>query len=178
MLPIYQAEALWLAFKTDYPCALKVGTGKINAISGASWTPIFGKNPQDYVILPEQPWLDGYCVKKGSIRQFVAMPLGEGYTAEEQVTGSGEHGGIQLQIYPLKSKLYFEETIKPRFPRTLADILPHLIPRQSRVTGAAPFRPYAELQPPPFILMKMLPTEMGLGAGGSIRQEIYQDGRP
>jgi hypothetical protein len=31
------------------------------------------------VVLPEQPWLDGYCVEKGYIRQFVAMPLGEGY---------------------------------------------------------------------------------------------------
>jgi len=177
MLPIYQAEALWLAFKTDYPCALKVGTGKINAVSGASWTPVLGKNPQDYVILPEQPWLDGYCVKKGCIRQFVAMPIGEGYTAEEQVTGSGEHGGIQLQIYPLKAKLYFEETIKPRFPRTLIDILPRLIPPLERATmsGASSGRPVSAARP-------LRPDEdaldMGLGAGGRIRQEIYQDGRP
>ncbi len=28
------------------------------------------------------------------IRQFVAMPLGEGYTAEEQLTGEAQHGGL------------------------------------------------------------------------------------
>jgi hypothetical protein len=48
------------------------------------------------VVVPEQPWLDGYCVEKGIIRQFVAMPLGAGYTAEEQISGKAEHGGLQI----------------------------------------------------------------------------------
>ena len=39
--------------------------------------------------------LDGYCVGKGISRQFVAMPLGEGYTAKEQLSGAAEHGGLQ-----------------------------------------------------------------------------------
>ena len=32
------------------------------------------------------------------IRQFVAMPLGAGYTAEEQITGEAEHGGLQIVV--------------------------------------------------------------------------------
>ena len=56
--------------------------------------------------MPEQPWLDGYCVEKGIIRQFVAMPLGEGYTAEEQLTGAAEHGGLQILAYPMKAERY------------------------------------------------------------------------
>ena len=41
---------------------------------------------EDYFEVPEQPWLDGFCTGSGVVRQFVAMPLGSGYTVEEQVT--------------------------------------------------------------------------------------------
>ena len=56
--------------------------------------------------MPEQPWLDGYCVEKGVIRQFVAMPLGAGYTVEEQLTGAAEHGGLQIIAFPMKRERY------------------------------------------------------------------------
>ena len=72
-LPMYQAEALWINFHGEYPCAVKVATGKIDAITGEEWTGAINKEPQDYAVIPEQPWLDGYCVDKGYIRQFVAM---------------------------------------------------------------------------------------------------------
>ena len=57
-------------------------------------------------MIPKQPWLDGFCVEKGIIRQFVAMPLGEGYTAEEQITGEAEHGGLQIEIFPMKREVF------------------------------------------------------------------------
>jgi hypothetical protein len=63
-------------------------------------------DPQDYVVIPDQPWLDGYSVSEEFIRQFVAMPLGEGYTAEEQITGEAEFGGLQILAYPLKAEIY------------------------------------------------------------------------
>ena len=75
--------------------ALRVAAGKIDAVTGKEWSPGLHKRPQDYLLIPEQPWLDGYCVEEGVIRQFVAMPLGAGYTAEEQLTGEAEHGGLQ-----------------------------------------------------------------------------------
>ena len=37
---------------------------------------------QNYCVLPKQPWLDGINYGDGYIRQFVAMPLGKGYTVE------------------------------------------------------------------------------------------------
>ena len=42
------------------------------------------------------------------IRQFVAMPQGQGFTAEEQITGTAEHGGLQIIVYPMKRE-YYEE---------------------------------------------------------------------
>lgn len=115
MMPIYQAEALWLRFdaehidrrETAYPFAIKVATGKHCAVSGDAWRDGLTRNPQNYMVAPKQPWLDGYVVEKGKIRQFVAMPLGAGYTAEEQISGKAEHGGLQLAVYPMNRLFHF-----------------------------------------------------------------------
>ena len=96
MLPMYQSEAMWVYFNSveieghwvPYPFAVKIAAGKIDAVTGQDWTNGLHPNPQDYMVVPEQPWLDGFCVEKGVIRQFVAMPLGAGYTAEEQLKGT------------------------------------------------------------------------------------------
>ena len=107
IVPMHQAEALWINFGfRNYPCAVKIATGKICAVTGDGWVDHLNGDPQDYIVLPEQPWLDGYCVEKGVIRQFVAMPLGDGYTAEEQLTGAARHGGLQLLVCPMKRERY------------------------------------------------------------------------
>ena len=145
-LPMYQAEAMWLNFDGDYPMAVKVAAGKINAVTGEGWENELSSKPQDYVVVPDQPWLDGFSVMKGMIRQFVAMPLGKGYTAEEQLTGEAEHGGLQIVVYPLKASFYKRETEEDYRPMAYAPL---------RVSS-----------PPP---------EMGLAPGGMMRQEIYED---
>lgn len=127
MMPMYQSEALWLNFEnsflsdrgTAYPFAIKIATGKINAVNGQEWTNGLDKREQDYVVSPAQPWLDGYCVEKGLIRQFVAMPLGAGYTAEEQITGEAEHGGMQLIVYPMKAAEFEKRFPKRKFDRVM-----------------------------------------------------------
>jgi len=118
LMPMYQAEALWLSFRAStYPFALKVGTGKINAVTGALWSAPLRNRPQDYLALPDQPWLDGYCVEKGVIRQFVAAPLGKGITVEEQLTGKDEWGGIQLLAYPMKSDRFAQLETDGQLPQ-------------------------------------------------------------
>ena len=161
LLPMWQAEALWLNFdspdldgrESPYPFALKIATGKISALTGDPWQRGLHRNPQDYLVVPEQPWLDGYCVEKGIIRQFVAMPLGEGYTAEEQLTGKAEFGGMQIEIFPMRPEIFAK-----RFPR---------IERRAEVDYAA--GEYPELS------ACGAPAAMGLAPGGRMRQEIYED---
>ena len=104
--PMYQAEAMWICFHGDYPMAGKIAAGKVNTVTGEAWEEELSGEPQDYLVVPGQPWLDGFCVEKGLIRQFVAMPLGKGYTAEEQLTGEAEHGGLQIAAYPMKRSIY------------------------------------------------------------------------
>ena len=110
VMPIHQAEALWIKFGdrlgSPYPCAIKIATGKVCAISGEPWQEGLTRDPQNYVVVPGQPWLDGYCVAKGTVRQFVAMPLGDGHTVEEQLTGHGIYGGLQIAVYPMKREVH------------------------------------------------------------------------
>jgi hypothetical protein len=54
ILPMYQAEAMWLSFSSHdrsfpYPVALKVATGKINAVTGRAWSHPLSNDPQDYL---------------------------------------------------------------------------------------------------------------------------------
>ncbi|KAG2386326.1 hypothetical protein C9374_002772 [Naegleria lovaniensis] len=102
-IPLYQREAMWLEFmnfNTEYPHAMKIAVGKVNALSGETWDEeIKLRNVQDYVVTPLQPWLDGINAGDGYIKQFIAMPLGGGYTVEGQVTGEEKVGGCQIICY-------------------------------------------------------------------------------
>ena len=170
LMPMYQSEALWIRFSSRYPFAAKIASGKINAVSGEPWTPDLQQNPQNYVVLPKQPWLDGFSIGKGLIRQFVAMPLGDGYTVEEQLTGKADIGGIQVQAYPMNAETYFREKVLPDIPTTLEDILPTLFAElleESRDTHVV------RCSAPRFG-----GSGMGLGMGGQMRQEIYEDTNP
>ena len=75
------------------------------------------------------------------------MRLGEGYTAEEQLTGEARHGGVQFTVYPMKASEY---EARYRGVDRRSDVLYCMVP-------SAP------------------PVEMGLAPGGLMRQEIYSD---
>lgn len=81
--PMWQREAMWLNFqselhKRDDECAVRVFAGQVNAISGLNMNEAskgqHNEQLQDYIVIPNQPWLDGICVAPGIVRQFVAMP--------------------------------------------------------------------------------------------------------
>ncbi|MEV0684922.1 hypothetical protein AB0I35_13755 [Nocardia sp. NPDC050378] len=101
MLPVYQREAMWLRFSAPTPAALQVAIGKVCAVSGKPWSDLLTDDPQNYVALPRQPWLDGINSGAGTVRQFVAVPMGLGATVEGQVTGTEQWGGVQLAVHEL-----------------------------------------------------------------------------
>lgn len=159
MLPIYLREAMWLALHSQEPSALQVAVGKVCAVSGKGWDQRLATDPQNYLALPEQPWLDGINSGDGLIRQFVAVPLGSGATVEEQVTGAAEHGGVQLRAVGLTSKARQAWERKQRAKKSR--------PRMATQLDAMAM-PMAAAPTP----------DMGLGAGGQMRQEVYADRRP
>lgn len=144
VVPLRRSEAMWLGFDAPSwkPRALKIGIGGIDALTGSPFeAQRLSRAPQDYVVIPDQPWLDGINAGDGFVRQFVAVPLGEGLTVEAQLTGDERQGGLALSLF---------EPRPGRFPDAM----------------------------PPFdgrCLAMSCPEPMGLGAGGRIRQEVYED---
>lgn len=161
IVPMYQSEALWISFHSDeiadhragYPFVVQIAAGKVNAVSGEQWQEGLAASPQSYVVVPKQPWLDGFNVGRGIVRQFVAMPLGSGFTVEEQVTGAAEHGGLQISVSPMK-----REEFESRFPK---------VDREATPMYGRAF--------PPGTCYSLATADMGLAPGGRMRQEIARD---
>lgn len=155
MLPMYQSEALWLSFGWDsYPFAVKVATGKVCCLTGEIWKDGLTRDPQNYLVVPGQPWLDGYNVGGDQIRQFVAAPLEHEASVEKQVTGEATEGGMQLEVRPMTAVAWEKHKAKLEVDRGRGGDL--LLESGMALAGAAS-------------------PEMGFAAGGRMRQEIYED---
>jgi hypothetical protein len=190
--PLWQREAMWISFSASgsRPCAVKVAAGKVNAVSGQPWeeglrSQVSGLRSgseslraetrnlkpetslQDYLVAPPQPWLDGFNTGAGKIRQFVAMPLGMGYTVEGQVTGREDVGGLQLLVVPPKDGLL----AKPAAGASFAAAGPYVEAQSSGGhfsldTGSSYSINEQSLNKG---------AEMGLAQGGEMVQKIYPD---
>lgn len=151
LVPLYQREALWLQFEAApwKPNAVKVAVGGVDALTGGPADDDLRADPQNYLVCPDQPWLDGINSGHGTVRQFVAVDLGAGDTVEEQLTGAAEHGGLQLQVYDPVPGRFPDEPPPGGFRRL-----------ESAMDGLA------DLAEPP---------GMGIAAGGAMSQRIYPD---
>ena len=101
---------MWVNFNSVKPFAVKVLVGGVNAISGESKTDTVatalrrqvklskGESVQDYVVAPDQDWLDGIAKSDGTIMQFVTTPIGMRYSVQAQLTGHDSVAGIQFEI--------------------------------------------------------------------------------
>ena len=201
MLPMYQSEAMWLNFRahrdpergTPYPFAIKVAAGKQSALTGEPWSKKL--KARDYCVIPLQPWLDGYVVDKGLIRQFVAMPLGGGFSVEEQLTGKAEFGGLQIEAIPMRRSEY-----ERRFPKRPPPSPHYGILRGMGLGGRASMgnmklgsvRASASHHPASYMSLSCSTerssshaneevgaaldlNSMGLGAGGLMKQQVFDD---
>jgi hypothetical protein len=157
MMPMHQSEAMWISFHghAGYPFLVKVAAGGIDAVSGEEWSDGVHRDPQDYVVIPDQPWIDGYRVAEGGIRQFVAMPLGQGDSAGEGIIGKAAHGGIQLLVHPMKRE-FWEKLRRRGFERLPLGELAY-----NYLCDAMPLTPEIDQAP-----------------GGRMRPHVHQDKHP
>lgn len=83
---------MWINFSSKMPYAVKIYVGGINAVSGEPMVETAatilrrrqllasGKSLQDYVVLPEQPWLEGIATEPGKVSlnqasQHMSIPV-------------------------------------------------------------------------------------------------------
>ncbi|MFN8372476.1 MAG: hypothetical protein U0694_06320 [Anaerolineae bacterium] len=132
------------------------GYEQVNAVSGKAWEQQLNKDKEeDYLVCPPQPWLDGINAGDGFIKQFVAMPLGHGLY--RRGTGHGQRR-CRRRDHGLRSE-------EGKFP----DQPPQPDERMRGITFAAA-APAARIKH-----MAKGGVEMGLGAGGKMKQKIYPD---
>lgn len=125
-IPMYQSEALQIAFKGDYPIAIKVGITGINAIDGSSWVEGFQPTKsiraypqrtvlinQNYIIISKQHHLSYFCDDNGLPAQLVAAPIGLDETTNEQIDGSITGRKLLIEAFPLGSNKW-EEILEKR----------------------------------------------------------------
>ncbi|KAK2802132.1 hypothetical protein FQN50_007496 [Emmonsiellopsis sp. PD_5] len=108
--PIHEREAMWICFKTKKRFVVKIYVGGVNAVSGEPAVETMatklrrqklqaeGGSIQDYIVTPDQLWIDGIATAEGTVRQFVAVASGQGYTVEAQVTGEEVVDGLQFEV--------------------------------------------------------------------------------
>jgi hypothetical protein len=150
-ISMYQREALWIGFNAASwkPNAVVIAVGGINAVSGGPLDEPLCAEPQNYLVAPPQPWLDGINSGHGVIRQFIAMPLGAGGTIEAAVSGIEIRGGVQITVFEPK---------RGQFPQSAPP------------TQVAPLDQNGHVRP-----MHTPAQPMGLGAGGRMKQKVYGD---
>ncbi len=196
-IPMYQREALWVSFAGSNYRAVKIGVGNVCALTGEIWDDsprlrrALKKSPQNYLVAGLQPWLDGIKSAQGTIRQFIAMPLGMGYTVEGQITGSEDFGGIQFSIFEPKEG---SSAARPKVDRFRSGSpLPaggagsmigysatHSMSSMGGVICSS-FAGGSQAQVRSSAFRSLSPVgraegaEMGLGAGGQMDQQIYPD---
>src|SRR3989338_7943833 len=197
--PMYKQEAMWISFgrgRNEQPKALIIGAGNINAISGKPFDPskdkISGKKKkskgldirleqeQNYLVVPPQPWIDGWKAEDGKVYQFVAAEMGSGETVEGQITGEETIGGLQFILYnPLHGQNLIHETRPHEYisggswgsddydehPVSYGKLMcsTHAPQLRARSGTSITYAAQRSMQ------------AMGLGRGGEISQKIYPD---
>ena len=136
---------MWIRFRSQDQFAIRIFVGGINAISGESMVEteqtkthkadLYAERKcvQDYVVTPSQLWLDGIASTDRCVRQFVAAPMGSGYSVEAQITGQDLLGGLQIEVVPKK----FSKAELKAYRQTITLVVATLTGKRITLTCAA-----------------------------------------
>lgn len=105
-------EAVFISFSSASVFAIKVLLGPINVITGnrdhiESTKSLIDEEKQDYIVTPEQRWIDGITTGPNQVRQFVAKSTTKGsrYSVEAHLKKSELKGGFHFVVIPPKNPL-------------------------------------------------------------------------
>lgn len=166
-IPLHDTEALWISLSSSSPVAALIGAGGVNVLTGEKLG--LTLEASNYMVVPPQPWIDGFKSTDGNVYQFVATPYkgGEGLSVGEQILGAeSKSGGIGIAVF------------EPKGP-----LIPKSRPYTGKTAGA-----YGDLLGEEFAMKSVGVVsgmslsadcagfdEMGVGKGGLIKQKIYAD---
>jgi hypothetical protein len=177
-LAMHDKEAMWLSFHSQEPCALLVGAGGINAVTGKKLG--LDLEQDGYLVTPPQPWLDGWKGDDGSVFQFITTEYkgGDGLTVGEQIMGEDcKTGGIGLAVRTAKDREALQKKMYPEEVYGGSDItamdfdsglecLSFAAP--TGISGQSVNKCLSSVS-------RIACAEVGVGKGGKITQKIYPD---
>jgi len=157
MFPMYNSEAMWMSFNDrGTPHAVIMTASGVNVVTGEIITDIdkmsLVAEPQNYMVVPSQPWIDGIKHADGKVRQFVGVSFASGKTLGQQVAGFKDDT-IKLTFFPSKN---------PDKHRSFGMMRGMSLNSSCMAFACADSG-------------GMESMSMGVGAGGEIEQKIYPD---
>jgi len=197
-MALHDTEAMWMSFTPQYPVALLVGAGGINALNGEKLGMTLAKD--NYLVVPPQPWLDGWKDTDGTVYQFVATPFKKGKgisVAEQLMCQESKTGAIGIALFDPKDVKAMKSILPPlegysgsivdndfQWTQTAGGYankkgLMHFFGGITKIECSAR-QASAEKEVAPATKARALSlglkfTEMGIGRGGKIIQKIYPD---
>lgn len=109
---LHPSEAMWISFASSSAVAVLIGAGGVNALTAKKLGTTL--EPDNYLVCPPQPWIDGWKGEDGSVHQFVATAhkKGDGLTVGEQLIGAeSKTGAIGIALFEPK----LDATLNPTF---------------------------------------------------------------
>lgn len=185
-MALHDTEAMWMSFSAgQFPVALLVGAGGVNALTGEKLGTTLAKD--NYLVAPPQPWLDGWKNTDGTVYQFVATPYKKGKgisVAEQLIKEESKTGALGIALFTAKdpSKLKSKLAPKEGWSGGMLDDDFHWTKgagSKSYVSASAGSTVMGmsvnKLADENVTRSRMPMPEMGLGKGGKIIQKIYAD---
>jgi hypothetical protein len=84
-------------YQDEPPFAIKLGLRGVNVLTGLPLADGLQTDPQDYIVAPDEPWLNGYPLVDGMARQLVAGPA-------SGVIDPWTTADLELIVYPMRPK--------------------------------------------------------------------------
>ena len=100
-IPLREFEAMWISLSGRWwkPNAVKVRSGRIDAITGTPWTDDLRLNPRNYIVCPDQTSCDGVNLGGGAIGQFAAPSLADESAVNPRHPRNNVFDSIELVVF-------------------------------------------------------------------------------
>ncbi|KAK0701325.1 hypothetical protein B0H67DRAFT_595842 [Lasiosphaeris hirsuta] len=107
---VRQTDALAINVKSaPYQFKLMINVGGVNVAN-----PLRRRGQQMYYVSPLQEWIDGVCIARDRVRQFVALPSGTGHSIANQLKRLEDTGEIEIQVFAPRG-IFLDEQNRLRY---------------------------------------------------------------
>lgn len=115
LMPMNASDPFLIRFISNYPFAVKLAAGNLDAVTGGPQLAGLQKEPRNYLVV------SGESTVKGVQERSFVLPLDAGCEVNEQFFPDQKIGRIHLQICPLRVESYFGEEVAHSIPPTLRE---------------------------------------------------------